>query len=241
MRFLAIVWSTVRSLIRDPFLLAIAIVGPPLFVFVFAEVLTAMPDVLLGDVAQQAFGRMTGALFATSFLAGILGLFQVISAMAADRRLRIAGFSDTVILAGRLTVILLISAAVAALALGVLLTGVDVASIPLAYVALLAGATVYGVIGVAIGSLVSRELEGSLLLAFMADLDTFLSTGILEADAWFTNYFPLNTPHTMLEDAVFEGTLQTGDVLVTVTYVAVCLVVAAAFFRRASSDMEGVL
>ena len=47
-------------------------------------------------------GRVNGAIYSVAFFAGVLGLFQVISARQADERLRICGYSRSELFASRL-------------------------------------------------------------------------------------------------------------------------------------------
>ena len=68
------------ELTRQPFTLALLLVLPPTVIEMYGAALSSFPQLpgLTADAATA--GRMTGALFAVAFLAGLVGLFQVIGA-----------------------------------------------------------------------------------------------------------------------------------------------------------------
>src|SRR6056297_2943223 len=121
--------STV-SFFREPLNVALLLALPALSVQIYGVSLAQFPDVGLFDAAGslETTGRITGAVFATGALAGVLGLFQMISARNADHRLSLCGFRPVELVGSRfvtvLAVSLVISAASTATLVALLSTGV---------------------------------------------------------------------------------------------------------------------
>lgn len=227
---------------RNPLNVVLLIVIPPMVIHSYGIAMSALPDALVGaDRAPTAVGRVNGALFATAFLTGLFGLFQVIGAYNADRRLTIAGFSRLRLLATRLGTIVGVSAFVALVSF-VVFTRYVTPEAPLATFAVLVGAGLaYGLLGVLIGSIVPRKLEGSLALVFVADSDTIFGSGLIEWDSVIPKLYPLYYPNQLLGDAAFDGTVQSDHVLFAGSYLLVLLVVVAGVFAYVMSEGGGAI
>lgn len=216
-----------KSVLRQPATLAMLAVLPPFVVVLYGAAMASFPDVAFLSASAESYGRMGGALFATAFLSGLVGLFGAVSAARADRYLSFAGFPPALLFATRVVV----SVGVAGLAAGVSLAalvgaGTDVASLPLAYAVLVLAGVLYSLLGVVVGALVPRELEGSLVLVFLADMDSFLSGGVLDVNTDLVEVLPLHYPHALFTSAVGEGTLA-GDTVAPAALYLVALALAA--------------
>lgn len=218
-----------RSFVRDPVNLAFLFVFPPVVVQVYGQAMERFPELSLGS-DPGTVGSIAGTLFATAFVAGLIGLFQLLSARRGDERLLIAGFGRSSLLASRLVTLVAATLVVAAVSLTVLSLGTDVAAPGLAYAALVAGGLTYGLIGVLVGTLLPRDLEGSLVLVFLADMDSALSSGVMAVDTAVADVLPLHHPHAAFSEAVTEGSIAAGDARAVVAYLLVLL--AAAFFAH---------
>lgn len=223
----AAVATGLRTFLRERTNLALLLVLPPLVLLVFDVSLETMGDAP-GIEIPLAAAELGGALFATAFLAGLLGVFQVVGATQTDRRLIVTGYRPWEVLASRLLTIVVASAIVTALVYVtfLLLTDVTPEAPVLSIAALLVAAITYGLIGVVIGSVLERELEGSLVLVFLADFDAFVALGVIPIESDVVDYVPLARPHALLEAAVHDGTVASGDVLVAAGYVLGLAVVA---------------
>lgn len=212
----------VRTFVREPTNVVLLVVLPPVVLFAFELALDPLAEAP-GITFEPGAAELGGALFATAFLAGLLGVFQVVGAADSDRRLVVCGYHPVEVLVARLLTILLAGALVAAITFTTFWVRTDVTPERplLAFGALLGAAVLYGLIGVTIGALVGRELEGSLALVFLADVDAFGAIGAVPTDAAVLEYFPLAAPHDVLEAAVYDGTVATGDVSVIVGYALV--------------------
>lgn len=230
------------ELARQPLTLATMVVLPPVVIEMYGIAVESFPQLptLAGDPATV--GRMTGALFAVAFLAGLVGLFQIISAREGDERAAIAGFPRWAMLTTRLVTMVIIALAGAVVAFITLSYHVAVATPSLAFGILVLAALVYGLLGVVVGTLLPRELEGSLVLVFLADMDNALSSGLFPIDAAVavplvgdvgaTALLPLYHPHELFTGAVLDGELATGHLLPTVVWIAVLLGIAFVAYGR---------
>lgn len=153
-------------------------------------------------------GRLTGALFATAFLTGTIGLFQVSNARRGDERLVLCGFSRSVLLASRLVTVLGLALLAPSVSFVVLFATVSVSAPLLAFGALLIGGVSYGLLGMCVGALIPRELEGSLVLVFLVDFDDAVSCGMFEISTVRPKLFVLYRPHKLLKSAALDGTVE---------------------------------
>ncbi len=223
----AAIAAGLRTFLREPTNVALLVVLPPVVLFAFELALDSLGDTPGIDV-QPGAAQLGGALFATAFLAGLLGVFQVVGAAESDRRLVACGYHPVEVLLSRLLTILLAGSLVAGVTFVMFRLRTDVTPEQplLAVGALVSAAVIYGLIGVVIGALLGRELEGSLVLVFLADVDAFGAIGAVPTESGALDYFPLATPHSLLEAAVYDGTPSTGDGLLLLGYILVLGVLA---------------
>lgn len=227
----------VRSFAREPVNLGFLFVLPPVVVEVYGRAMATFPEFPFATAGAGTLGRVAGTLFSTAFVAGLLGLFQVISARRGDERLVLCGLGRTTLLASRLAALVAATLAVAAVSLVVLSLSTAVSAPGVAYAALVGAGLLYGLLGVVVGAVLPRELEGSLVLVFLADADSALSTGIFATDAPLVEFFPLHYPHALFTDAVTTGTVRGGDAAATAAYVLAAL--AAAFVAYRARGVSG--
>jgi len=223
----------VKEYVRRPLNLALLAVLPPLVVLGYGAAMQSFPAALVGTDSATA-GQLSGAMFATAFLAGVVGLFQVISARQADRRLLLCGYSPTGLLTSRLVTVAGVSLLAAVISFAVLSTRVTPAA-PLAALGALALASLlYALLGVLIGSVLPRELEGSILLVFLADMDDFMSSGMGNVNATVAKLFPLYHPHHLFAAAMLDGTVPAGHALSALRYAAVLAVITYVVYVRSN-------
>ncbi|MFC7057778.1 ABC transporter permease [Halovenus salina] len=225
----AAVGAGLRTFLRKPMNVVLLVVLPPAVLFMYelaVDPISAAPGIDLTPGAAD----LGGALFATAFLAGLLGVFQVVGTAQSDRRLVVCGYRPAEVLLARLLTVLIAGGLVAAITFVTFWLRTDVTpERPLvAFGALLGAALVYALVGVCLGALLGRELEGSLVLVFLADIDSFGSIGVVPTESAVIEYFPLATPHDMLHAAVYDGTVSGGEVLTVLGYAAALGVLAVA-------------
>ncbi|PSP80504.1 hypothetical protein BRC81_02100 [Halobacteriales archaeon QS_1_68_20] len=229
----------VRSFYRNPMNVVLLVVIPPLVIQGYGIAMEAVPASLLDDRSPVQLGQVNGAMFATAFLTGLFGLFQVIGAYDADRRLVIAGFPKLDLLATRLATVIGVSAFIATVSFVVFSQFNPPESTLLTFGGLVLAGFTYGLIGVLIGSILPGELEGSLALVFVADSDTIFASGLVDWGSILPQFFPLYHSHHVLEAAAFDGTVESDHLLMAVLYVLVLLVAATVVFSRAMSEGSG--
>ncbi|WP_436925863.1 ABC transporter permease [Halosimplex amylolyticum] len=234
-RLLTGVVAHVREFLREPVHVVLLLALPPLVVEGYGRAMASFPELPYLSAVPATLGRVNGAVFAAAFLAGLIGLFQVVSAVQADGRLAVCGFERADLFVSRLGTVLAVSVASAGVTFAALSWRVSVAAPAAAFGALVLAALTYGLLGVLVGTLVPRELEGSLVLVFVADFDDFLASGIVDVDSPVVNLLPLHYPHALFRAAVLDGSVPTEDALAGLAYLAVLFgVVLAAYVRLAS-------
>lgn len=227
----------VREFLREPVHLVLLVALPPLVVEGYGRAMASFPEFPFMETVPGTLGRVNGAVFSAAFLAGLIGLFQVVSAVQADGRLGVCGYSRAELFASRLGTVLVVSLGSAAVSFGALWWQVAPAAPLAAFGALVLAALTYGLLGVLVGTALPRELEGSLVLVFVADFDDFLASGIVDVDSPVVNLLPLHYPHKLFRGAVLDGSVATGDVLAALAYLAVLFVlVLGAYVRFAGGD-----
>lgn len=231
--------TQILSFVRQPLNVALAVIIPLLVVEGFGKAMASIPETSTMQAVPGDVGMILGAAFSTAFLAGILGLFQAISAHEADRRLVLTGYPAVTLLLARLVTILLVSAVVAAASYAVLLTNLSPEKPVLAFGFLMLGGVVYALVGVVTGAIIPREFEGSLLVVFVANMDAFLGSSMSKVDTSLPEFFPLYYPRQLFQSAVIDGSYSGDNLLSAGLYVAVLLVLTVAFFVRAMDAGEG--
>lgn len=226
-----------RALLRNPLHVLFLVVLPPVVIEVYGLAMASFPTLPFMEALPATLGRINGAVFAAAFLAGLVGLFQVISARQADDRLQICGFRRWELFLTRLSTILAVGLLAAGSAFAILAWRVQVAAPALAFAVLVLAGLVYGLLGALVGVLVPSELEGSLLLVFLADFDVFLASGLTTIDSPVRVLFPMHFPYQLFRSAVRDGSVGTGDLLATLAYIAVVgLLVLVAYVRLSGGE-----
>ncbi|WP_436927889.1 hypothetical protein [Halosimplex amylolyticum] len=209
--------ASARSFVREPFTVVLLVVLPAVSIQIYGVGMGQFPDVgiFAVDGSVATVGRITGAVFATGALAGVLGLFQMISARYADRRLAICGFRGLELVAARFTTVAVASAVVGIVSTVSLMALVDdpVGAPVVAFAGLALAGAVYGLLGIVVGSVLPKELEGSLLLVILADVDNVFASGLFRIEDSITQFAPLAHPHAIVTQAVVEGSLATEHLI----------------------------
>lgn len=239
------------DLARQPLTVVMLLLLPPVVIEMYGTAVESFPQLPSLAAEPATVGRITGTLFAVAFLAGLIGLFQVISARSGDERAMIAGYPRMQLLVSRIITMVIVALIGAIVAFVVFATQVDVASPGLAFPILVLAGLIYGLLGVIIGTLVPRELEGSLLLVFVADMDNALSSGLFPLDrgisvpgfgtVHITDALPLYHPHELFTAAVLDGDLATEHLGPVVAWLGGLLLVAFLAYTWATENRDAGL
>ena len=147
--------ATVRSVLRRRLAVGILVVMPVAFYF----------------ITHDTVGRSVRALaFGVSWAVSTVAFFATVSAREVEPRLRLAGWRQVELLIGRLTG-LCAMVVVMTVAFGTLV-GLDqeVRSVPAVFVDFAVTGAVAVAVGAAVGTLIGKEMEGTLVLFFLAGL-----------------------------------------------------------------------
>lgn len=233
-RFTVGVRSNLWTFLRTPQNVVLAVVLPIVVIEGWGRAMAGLPSMPTVEAIPIELGRLLGAIFGVAIIAGLMGLVQMISARDADRRLVLTGYAPRTLLAVRLTTLLAVTCVVAAVNYGVLLLTVAPESPLLALGSLILAGIVYAFLGALVGALLPRLFEGSLVVVFLAMMDSFLGgDSPLAADVpEFVEYFPLYHPKELLQAATFDGSVAGGDVAFVAGYALVLLVLVTVIFER---------
>lgn len=173
---------------------------------------------------------------AVAFLAGLVGVFVVNSALDSDRRLVVAGFSPGQTVAPRLIVLGIAVVVVTAVSLVVMAFTFT----PEQWLAFTAGNLIaglqYAAIGALAGALLGR-LGAVYFMFFLPNIDIGIAQDPLffEGDppGW-ASALPAYSPTRMIVDASYSTTFDTGDALaVSLVWLAGLIVALVVLLRRA--------
>ncbi|HEY7457056.1 MAG TPA: hypothetical protein VH703_07255 [Solirubrobacterales bacterium] len=207
-----------REQLRRPLLLVLLIALPFLFISWSIAITEPNPRLITLPGGAQILTTMKdlhGAIMVpitVGFLAGLIALFVVRSALESDRRLVLAGFSPGEAILPRLVVLLCATLVVLAASLAVTALDFSPASWgPFVLGNLLAG-LVYGGIGALAGAFVGR-LGGAYLMFFGPMIDIGVAQNPMffagEPQAWAT-VLPGYGPTRVLLDGAFSTQFQAG-------------------------------
>jgi ABC-2 type transport system permease protein len=232
------IWTGVRAhataFFREPLYLLLLVVLPIIEIRFAGSALESLPAAAFTDSTTplQTTGQLFGAIYATAVLAGIVGLFQRLSADDTDRRLLIAGSTPGRLFLTRLLTVIGITAGVAGISTVSLAWFATVSDPGLVFGVLAVAGAMYAAFGMVAGSILSGELEGSLAIVFLVDLDVVLATGLLPTDATIGTLFPLYYPFQLLEAAVTGAALVGDHVFWSLAYATALGVLAVIVYGR---------
>jgi hypothetical protein len=152
MQTVAIAKATVRELLRRRSALLLLVALPLAFYL-------ARRDVTHSAIVVLALGL--------GWAAAMLALFSTVNALELDGRLRVAGFSTAAILLGRMLSLLLIGFMLMAGYLMLVAVDQDVARLGGVVLMLLCALLIGVPLGITVGLLLKRELEGALALLIL--------------------------------------------------------------------------
>ena len=170
----------VREQLRSPTTLVLLLVLPVVFVTAAAAVLGPFATALGGSASGHAATAL-GAGWAAAFLAGALGFFQTVSSREADQRLALAGLGAGHTAVARLASAFTLALAVSATAFLALWAHQGMIHPAHIALAILAFASIYLAIGIAVGAVVRDPLAGSLAVVFIFILDVFSGPGMTKS------------------------------------------------------------
>jgi len=231
-----------REQARRPLLLILLLALPFLFIswsFAITEPTPRLITLPGGEQLLTTMKDLHGAIMVpitVGFLAGLIGLFVIQSALESDRRLVLAGYSPGEAILPRLVV--LVCATLIVLAASLAVTAIDF--IPASWVPFVAGnllaGLIYGAIGALAGAMVGR-LGGAYLMFFLPMMDIGVAQNPMFFDGaperW-ASVLPGYGPTRVLIDGAFSQSFDaTGPLVVALLWLAVLSVAVIVLLRRA--------
>lgn len=207
-----------REQLRRPLLLVLLVAVPFLFIswsFAITEPNPRLITLPGGEQILTTMREIHGAIMVpitVGFLAGLVGLFVVQSALESDRRLVLAGYGTGEAILPRLAV--MVSATLVVLAVSLSVTAIDF--VPESWGPFVAGnllaGLIYGLIGALAGALVGR-LGGAYLMFFLPMIDIGVAQNPMFFDGdpqgWAT-LLPGYGPTRVLIDGAFSQGFEAG-------------------------------
>ncbi len=226
---------------RHTLLLVLLVTVPFLFISWSFAITEPLPRQILlpgGDTLLTTMKDLHGAIMVpitVGFLAGLMGLFVVQSALESDRRLVVAGFRPGEVILPRLAVLGAATLVVLAVSLGV--TAIDFT--PASWAPFIAGnlliGLIYGAIGALAGVFLGR-LGGVYLMFFLPMMDIGVARNPMFFDGapqgWAT-VLPGYGPTRLLLDGAFSSSFHAGeDLAIALLWLAGLSLALALLLRR---------
>ncbi|NOY55268.1 MAG: ABC transporter permease [Actinobacteria bacterium] len=218
---------------RRPLNLVLLLLVPLVFVVLVSGALGDFAKVI-GGVGDPGLLAAPSAGWAAGFLAGVAGFFHVLGSRNADRRLASAGFGPRRIVTARLISGVILALLAAASALVALAARTGLADPVRAIAGSVMFAVIYLAIGVAVGSVIRNEVNGSLVVIFVWMLDVFLGPAMAGGDVWVTRLFPTHFVTLLMLDAPSGHAGSIGDVGWALLWTVGALLLAAVLLASAT-------
>lgn len=225
-------WLFTAEQLRNRFTLVLLAVVPFLFVIAAADALAEFSSALGGDLAADA-ATSVAAGWAAAFVSGALGFFHAASARNSDRRLSLAGAGPLRTAWHRVGAALLTSLVAIAASFAALMVNGSTAHPAHAVAGIAAFSLTYLGIGVAVGSLIDQQLEGSLIVTFIFMLDVFAGPAMTgDAPPWAISQYATELMVTAGIGVGGGAAIWTKAIAVALVSLVVALVTFAYSARR---------
>lgn len=169
-----------------------------------------------------------------AFLSGLAGLFVVQGSLDADRRLALAGYRSSEILAARLGVVTMAVLLVTAVSLVVTAIDFSPAQWPVFAASNLLVALEYGMIGVIVGSLFGK-LGGLYMMFLLPFIDVGIAQNVMFSaapPAW-GRFLPAHGAVRLMVDGAFTASFDEWAALgMTLAWILVLFVIGGAIFHQ---------
>lgn len=233
-----------RDQLRRPLVLILIVVIPTYVITKsIAQTLATprqigLPDgVFVTTTMRELHGAGMGGMV-VAFVAALLGVFVMQSALEGDRRLVVAGFRPGETVLARLLVLLAGTTIVVAVSAIVTALNFTAASWAPMVVSLLVLGVIYAAIGALAGALLDK-LAATYLMLFlvMTDIGVVQSPMFHVTPGTFAVLLPGYGPLRVMYDAAFSGTVHaTAELVLSLAWAGVLGLLVAFVLRRAVGD-----
>jgi hypothetical protein len=243
-RLLTATAMALRDERRRPLLLILLVLLPAYVITRSIAITEATPKLveLPGDeVIASTMKDIHGAVMAgnvIAFVAGLVGVFVMQSALQGDRRLVVAGYSPGEAIGARLVVV--VAATMLVVAVSAIFTAISfsVAS----WIPFLAGLTLIGFIYAAIGALLGAildKLAATYLILFLAMTDLgIVQNPMFGSPRGWAIVLPGYGPNQIMIEGAFSNSFHAaGDLLLSLGWVAALTAAVLVVLRRAVGQL----
>ncbi len=171
---------SLSELARNRFALGLLLVFVPLWYYLLGALIDNAPVAFryagtgaMLQVNSHNLTLLTAGLNDITLIVGFLLFAQTRSSAQFDRRLVLCGYRQFILMAAKLSSMIVVSAAIAVYACLMLLFFWRPNSLPLVWLSFFSAALIYGALGLLIGALVSSEVAGFFLVIMLSMFDTF--------------------------------------------------------------------
>jgi hypothetical protein len=188
--------------------------------------------------------QITGALNAVTLIIGFMMFAATFSNGAFDRRLSLAGFPRAALGLAKVACLVIASVAVCSYATAVICCFWSPRQPLLLGAALFCTAMTYGALGVALGTLLRREVEGMFAIVMISVVDLALQNPLASsgADSEMVLWLPSYGAMQAATAAGFSTTVPTVDFAVQLAwFIASALIGLLAFHRRTRSALTAAV
>ena len=231
-----------RDLARNRVAIALLLVIPTVF-YLLIDLTTGDRDILFQLVATGsrmlvANERLISLLFigmaAVSGLSAFLAFVLVLKPVGADRRLVFEGYGPLELIAAKVVVMLSVALIVTLYVTALLPLFFRPHRVGGVFLGFLLTALVYGALGLAVGAVVRRELEGILVILLLVNVDAgWLQSPVFYAHAHnqaLIRLLPGHHPGQVAMLSAFTDSGVAGEVAGALVYVTVGIAVAATLY-----------
>lgn len=231
-----------RDQMRRPLLLILLVVVPAYVITRSIAITQATPQQVGlpgGEVITSTMKDIHGAVMAgnaIAFVAALVGVFVMQSALQGDRRLVVAGFRSGEVISARLIVVGAATALV--VAVSAIVTAISFS--PAMWTSFLAGLFLIGLIYAALGALagaVLDKLAATYLMLFLAMTDLGIVQNPMfgdgSPDGWAV-VLPGYGPSRLMVGGAFSNSFQAGwELVLSLAWIAVLTAAISVILRRA--------
>jgi hypothetical protein len=192
--------------------------------------LALLPLAFYGALYRHSPHAIAIAGVASAFSVGGAGIFSMLPALTADQRLVLVGYRPTVLVLGRLVVLELAGAPVAAITWAVMMAGSSPSHPAEVFAGLILTVAVAVPLGLALGALLPRELEAMLVLIGLVGIQMTAAP-----DTLIAKLLPFHAAAQLLDASVGPQVAFWPRLAISVCYGVALLAVAwVAWLRRAA-------
>lgn len=203
-RYLTATRYALSEQLRNRMAILLLVIFVPMWDYLFWLVITEDPLSFLvraTNVFIQVSGReltlLTAGLYAITLIVGFMIFASTRKNTQFDRRLVLCGYSQSQLILAKSTALFAVAVMVSLYTSVVLLAFWQPGSLPLVWLGFFCAAVIYGTLGLLLGAMVRRELEGFFLIIMVSLIDTSLQNPLGNPVAnqeflrWFPSYAPM--------------------------------------------------